>query len=101
MEIEDAGNLFMCIRAELPSDLPIEAVNEKQLPQDWYTTPAPKSLALIGDDWFASRRTTVLKVPSAIIRVEFNYLLNPLHADFSRINIQAAEPFVLDRRLWK
>jgi RES domain-containing protein len=38
-------------------------------------------------------------VPSAVVRGERNFLLNPRHPDFVRLTIGAAEPFELDARL--
>lgn len=101
MEIEDAGNMLVSIQADIPEDVQIDKVEPAQLPSDWRTIPAPLSLALIGDQWFTSGFPAVLMVPSAIIPVENNYLLNPLHKDFSRIQIHPPEPFVLDPRMWK
>ena len=101
MEIEDAGNLFVSIQADIPDDVKIDEVDLTQLPEDWQTTPAPQSLALFGDKWFTSGSTAVLRVPSAIIQFESNYLINPLHPDFSRIQIHAAQAFIFDRRMWK
>lgn len=101
MEIEDAGNMLVSIQADIPSDVQIDKVEPTQLPSDWRTIPAPQSLALIGDNWFTSVSTAVLMVPSAIIPVEKNYLLNPLHKDFDKIKIHSPEPFVLEPRMWK
>jgi RES domain-containing protein len=69
------------------------------LPQDWRRYPAPPRLQLIGDDWAKSESSAVLRVPSAIIEKDVNYLLNPAHRDFSKIKISAPEPFSLDLRL--
>lgn len=33
------------------------------------------------EQWLLQQQSPVLKVPSAIIPVEFNYLLNPQHPD--------------------
>ena len=101
MEIEDVGNMLVSIQADIPEDVQIDKVEPAQLPSDWRTIPAPLSLALIGDKWFTSGSTAVLMVPSAIIPVENNYLLNPLHKDFSRIKIHPYVAFVVDRRMWK
>jgi RES domain-containing protein len=49
--------------------------------------PAPSELTNIGDPWLDQEEFAVLKVPSAIVEVEFNYLLNPLHRDFQLITI--------------
>lgn len=53
----------------------------------------------IGDEWAKSLRTCVLRVPSAIIKGEFNYLINPRHADFNKISISEIEDFYFDLRL--
>lgn len=53
----------------------------------------------IGDNWLKNRQTAVLKVPSAIIEEEFNYLLNPAHPDFSKIRIVGVRKFSFDDRL--
>jgi RES domain-containing protein len=53
----------------------------------------------IGDNWAKSLSTCVLKVPSAIIKNEFNYLINPQHSDFKLIEISGIEDFDFDMRL--
>lgn len=53
----------------------------------------------VGDKWLAERETAILKVPSAIIDLEYNYLLNPAHPDFKQIKIAAIKPFTFDSRL--
>ena len=53
----------------------------------------------IGDKWLLERETAILKVPSAIIGLEYNYLFNPTHPDFGKIRISAIDPFTFDERL--
>lgn len=53
----------------------------------------------IGDKWLTERETAILKVPSAIIDLEYNYLLNSAHPDFRQIKIAASKPFTFDSRL--
>lgn len=79
----------------------IANVDLGSLPKNWRTEPAPKRLQEIGDDWLASATSVALRVPSAIVIGEFNYLLNPLHPDFSRIKIRGPEKFLIDKRLVK
>jgi len=45
--------------------------------------------------------SAVLSVPSATVPSERNYLLNPMHLDFSKVTINKAVPFSFDSRLWK
>lgn len=70
-------------------------------PKNWQDYPLPHEAQDCGSDWIKNARTAVLKVPSAVIPQEFNYLLNPKHPDFKKIKIQASVPFTLDPRMWK
>jgi RES domain-containing protein len=71
----------------------------EDLPPDWRSSPAPSVLAAIGDDFVARRKAGILIVPSALAPSENNWLLNPLHPDFTRIEVQPIEPFEYDERL--
>jgi RES domain-containing protein len=57
-------------------------------------------LQAIGEEWIKSQRTPILKVPSAIIPVEFNYILNPEHPDLE-FQCDLEMDFKFDRRMWK
>jgi RES domain-containing protein len=72
-----------------------------RLPKNWRADPPPRRLQIIGDEWLASRKSAALRIPSAIVPGEFNYLLNPLHPDFSEFVIHSPERFPIDKRLVK
>jgi len=85
--------------AEIPDDLAID-VPEVELGDNWQT-PLPEEQALtrrIGDEWTRNRRSAMLRVPSVIV-FESNFILNPEHADFSRIRFADPQPFRFDARL--
>jgi RES domain-containing protein len=71
----------------------------RDLPKNWQAEPAPKRLQTLGDEWLDSGKSTALRVPSAIVMGEFNYLLNPSHPNFSKLRIHAPDKFPIDRRL--
>jgi len=77
----------------------ITRLDPGELPKNWRAEPAPRRLQVIGDAWIASAKSAVLRVPSAVVVGEFNYLLNPLHPDFSKLAIHGPERFSIDRRL--
>jgi RES domain-containing protein len=77
----------------------VQRIDVADLPRDWALTPHPESLRRRGDAWLRSGRSAVLCVPSAVTRVEVNYLLNPAHPDFPSIEIGAPLPFEIDVRL--
>jgi RES domain-containing protein len=77
----------------------IAEIDPDALPKNWRAEPAPKRLQILGDDWLASGKSAVLRVPSAIVPGEFNYLLNPVHSNFSKLLIHGPERFPIDKRL--
>ena len=91
---------LVAIKAKIPQKLKIEELTLDSLPSDWQEPRCYPKLQRIGKDWLLSRRTPILKVPSAIVPVEFNYLFNPEHPDFELITKVAIE-FKFDRRMWK
>lgn len=77
----------------------VTPIDESRLPRNWRSYPAPVELQAIGDEWAKSAASAVMRVPSAVVDRESNYLLNPAHRDFAKIEIKAAEPFAIDLRL--
>lgn len=89
---------YSFIHVQFKSSL-IEAISEKELPRSWYLEKNQHKLQVIGSAWLQEQRSAVLRVPSAIVRQEFNYLINPLHSDFKHIDMMGLLPFKLDERL--
>ena len=83
---------------DVPEDSLISDL-EVPLPDGWETTPGPDLLQEIGTNWFESKKSPLLRVPSAVIPQEFNYLLNPTHADFDKLSIGKPQIFKFDPRL--
>jgi len=77
----------------------IKTPSGSSIPTNWKGDPAPSSTQYFGDEWIASSESPVLKVPSVIVDIEFNYLLNPLHPSYREIKISSAKKFKLDSRL--
>ena len=61
---------------------------------DWEYT------SFIGNEFVKSKETLCLKVPSALIEEEHNYLINPLHQDFKKVHITGSRQFDFDKRLF-
>ncbi len=76
-----------------------ERVDPSSLPTDWRKHPPTRITQAIGDEWIRSGRSAILAVPSALVPLEINYLLNPAHPDFARVFVGKAEPFIYDSRL--
>ncbi len=90
---------YVVIPATIPPEVSMESIAVEQLPEGWRNGQPPQFLQDLGMRWIAEGRTAVLAVPSAVIPTEKNYLLNPIHRDFSRITIGDPERIITDGRL--
>ena len=54
----------------------------------------------IGDEFLKDNSHLILKVPSAVIPEEHNFLLNPQHKDFKKVKILRSKTYNFDDRLF-
>lgn len=87
------------IKFEVPDRVGIRQIDVADLPPDWTGHPAPQFLRKTGSDWVKSKKSLLLRVPSAIIKEEFNVLINPMHPDMSLVKTYSPERFAFDDRL--
>jgi len=96
---EGLNGLFRTLVIDVPDDLPVEILEPADLPSDWASYLQYTHCQARGDDWLRRGETPILRVPSAIVPYEHNYLLNPLHPDFRQIRLLGTEPFIFDARI--
>ena len=89
-----------CRWADLPETLPRYESQESDLPRDWKEIPWPKSTQERGTRWMVEDQHLVVSVPSVIVPMERNFLLNPQHALFPKIVIGPPSAIDLDPRLF-
>lgn len=70
-----------------------------ELPGNWREVPAPASAKDFVTKLLKELKFSVLKIPSAVIPDENNYLLNPLHAESPKFAIVDIQDFVYDVRI--
>ncbi len=92
----DLAKGYVYFKIEIPEEVAIHEIPPSSLPDNWRDVPSPESTKDIGTEWLKSGETALLKVPSVIVPVEFNYIFNPLHPDFKKIKIGSPETFTLD-----
>ncbi len=90
---------YFLLKLQVPDNLPIKLITPGNLKEKWYNDF--EYAQFIGTKFLALGKQAVLKIPSAIVKEEYNYLLNPAHTDFKRITIKESTPFDLDIRLLK
>lgn len=86
---------------ELPDNAGILKINMTDLPTNWNTNPFIKATQKIGDDFIKKNEHLILQVPSATVVGDYNYLVNPRHPDFNKVQLKTKEAFVFDSRLFK
>jgi RES domain-containing protein len=84
---------------DVPDDVAVETCDPTRLTPRWQAFPGPVELQDFGSTWLAEVRTAVLAVPSAVLPVERNLLLNPAHPHAARFRIVGEQPFSFDPRL--
>jgi RES domain-containing protein len=104
VHVEDPDLLppLAVIRYEMPDELAVEEISLEALADDWRDNVV--LTRKLGDEWIASRRTPLMRVPSAILPLadvpDRNIVINHRHADSRRIKIaRVHQPFAFDARL--
>jgi RES domain-containing protein len=88
------------VRIAIPEGVAVETLTPDAL-EGWDAEDMIASRAF-GSRWIRENRTAVLRVPSVITQGrENNIVINPAHADFTRIQAGAPEAIRWDRRLFR
>jgi len=75
-------------------------VLQSDLPKSWRNLIAYPDLQHIGSEWYLKNKSLILKVPSAVIPKEYNYLINTFHPDFKdKVSLVRTEDYFWDDRL--
>lgn len=94
-------NDYKMLTVYIPDDASILKFQVSDLPHNWNEFPHPKQTQKVGDEFVLQNNYAVLQIPSVVTQGDFNLLINPHHADFSRIKIIDNVPFPFDRRLFR
>ena len=86
---------------KIPDDLKIQEVPKKILIKNWNKYPYQKITMEYGTNFLKENNNLLLKIPSAIVENEFNYIINPVHKDIYKIDIIKTENLNFDNRLIK
>ena len=89
---------YFIVTLDIPDKITVSTLKEKDLPPHWRDYPHGDTTQKMGDAFVAAGKALVLRVPSAVVPGDFNYLLNPAHPDMKEVSITAMEPFAFDTR---
>ena len=85
---------------KIPDTLKIKEILPEDLPVGWQESPPVYETQILGNKLLLQNKYAILKMPSAVVPGDFNYLINPLHKDFKKIKFLKSAPFQFDVRLF-
>lgn len=97
-EFNDFSFELSLLHITFPDTIEVKEVKHNKLKNNWmddygYTR-------FMGDQFIQSGTHSILKIPSAVITEENNFIINPLHTDFKKIKITETSSFRTDKRLF-
>lgn len=92
---------FVMVEIDIPDTISVSDMEPEKLPKHWNSFPYNLRTQSIGDEFVKSEKSCLLKIPSAVVPGDHNFLINPKHIDFSKISISAVENFPFDERLFR
>lgn len=101
ISLENLSSSYVMLVIDIPEKVSRLIMSADELPENWNHFPPPESPKRIGDQFIEEEKACILKIPSVIVKEEFNILINPKHSDFSFIKIDHIEQFRIDERLFK
>ncbi len=97
------GNIpedYQIVSIKIP-DIGFYEIPESKLPKNWRVFPHSIDTQKLGDQFVKANKHLVMRVPSAVVQGDFNFIINPRHKDFSKVKIQNVQAFSFDERLFK
>jgi RES domain-containing protein len=92
---------LLAISADIPDDVIVQELALSDLPPSWREIPSPAELQELGRSWIVEGKAAMLSVPSVVVPAERNYVINPAHPGYKRIQVGEAHDFSFDPRMWK
>ncbi len=95
---DEAPDDLIAIQAEVPVDLNTDLLAAKKTPKDWGFRSELTQRS--GDAWSKSQQSLAIRVPSVLVDVEWNILINPQHEKMQQLKIVQSRPFRFDPRMF-
>ena len=89
---------YMLISIEIPDSITPTLITKSKLKKDWKEDI--DNTQFIGTEFARNNQSVILKVPSAVVDEEHNYILNPAHPDMKKVKIKQLMPFRFDKRFF-
>ncbi len=91
---------FALVPLSLDPERHLEHLAEQQLPTGWDRPDHTAGTREVGTRWLEEERTPVLSVPSVLLSMARNFLVNPLAPGFEELTVGDPTRFTWDPRLF-
>ncbi|RDC66538.1 RES family NAD+ phosphorylase [Adhaeribacter pallidiroseus] len=92
------GTRFTVMVLHFPDSTAIKTITTQNLPTNWKLASSYAETQPLGSAWYHAQETLLLKVPSAVVPTEYNYVINARYPDFPQVQIKSRETFAYDYR---
>ncbi len=90
---------FDLVVINIPDNVSKTTLKHEKLSDNWINDLSETRRA--GAEWQKERRSLLFEVPSAVVPIDKNYLINPQHIDFQFVEIIDVVKYHFDNRLFK
>ncbi|MBO9613514.1 MAG: RES family NAD+ phosphorylase [Dyadobacter sp.] len=90
---------FKIMFIEIPDDAVIESISESDLEAGWRDPNDYSQCQPLGDRWFNAGHALALKVPSAVMPLSYNFVINTVHPDYARVTLVEVTDLMPDPRI--
>lgn len=96
--LNEAPADLVAVQAQVPVDPQANLATLAKMPADWRFEEELSRRA--GDRWLREKQAVAVRVPSVVVDVEWNVLINPEHPEFVGLKIVQQRPFRFDGRMF-
>ncbi len=90
---------FRILYIEVPKRVFVKKIELNDLPKGWSDEINFEICQEIVTNWLENSESCLLCIPSVIIPLENNFLINPQHPDFKFIKLLSVKEFTFDNRI--
>lgn len=94
-------NDYVMVELSISGNTKMGEISSAKLPERWKTNPPIHDTQILGDAFISANEFGILKVPSAVVAGDSNYLINPHHAAGKKLKLVGISTFEFDKRLFK
>jgi len=92
---------YSLTQLEIPDRFGFEEPDLKLLTSGWKSFPYTRVTQQVGDSFIKNNKSLVMRVPSAVVQGDYNFIINPLHEGIAEITVVKTELFLFDERLFR